>query len=885
MRLTSGLMLALLCAAPNPSAWAQNPLPRAALTTATKASELNLLLLEVRLDGSLLADTLTAYEVDNDILLPLGEMARLLTIGITLDSAARSAAGFVLREDQPFRLEMDASSVTLPSRSEAVDPTQIRWLDNDIYVPSRLLERWWPIDLELSLSALSLQVLPRETLPIQARLARESDGARLGSRGGAYQDPGFPRAQQDYRWVDVPFIDQTLGLQTSRDSTGQSRTNMTYNAFITGDLLGMEASMFVTGSQNQGSQHANPQARLTLSRHDPEANLLGPLRARTVAIGNVALPALNNVVRAVGGGNGLVVSNRPLNQPSSYGLHTLRGDLPPGWDVTLYFNDALIGFQQSRPDGLYQFADQPLVFGNNEFRLVFNGPLGQTRIEREAFLLDDTLTKPGNFYYTAGGQRGDDGSDRQNFHADFGLADSVAATAGLASIDLGLGTELRHYSNVGLRASALGMLMNADHVSAADGGSLTEVGVRTGLGRFSVDLTHTHLSHFSSDFFAASNDPLKQRTRARLTGRMLFSNGLVLPVGLDIFREVTASGRSSVNAQGRVSLNLRNTNYTNALNLQTYDGQRTTSGALQVYRRMAGIGLSGQMAYTLEPDSRLSSVAIMADKNLAQASRVSLGLMQSMTPNVTTVSAGYNRSFGSFGMGVNARYSSDGELGIGVQLFMAIGRDPRSGNWARNWQPMASAGAVSARAFVDANMNGIFDIGEVPVEGAGFLLNGGSRHPVRTNADGVAYMSHMAPRQYADVALDTGTLEDPQWQTAIPGVRVLPRPGKVVLVDFPVVMTSEIDGTVYLEEDGKTRGIGNALLELVNERGEVVATQRSAADGYYIVPAVRPGRYTLRLAAEQLRSLGLEANQSHPINMKADGDYVNGIDFTLRAAP
>jgi outer membrane usher protein FimD/PapC len=218
----------------------------------------------------------------------------------------------------------------------------------------------------------------------------------------------------------------------------------------------------------------------------------------------------------------------------------------------------------------------------------------------------------------------------------------------------------------------------------------------------------------------------------------------------------------------------------------------------------------------------------MADKNLTQASRMSLGLMQSMAPRVTTVSAGYNRNFGSFGMGVNARYSSNGEMGIGVQLFMAIGRDPRSGNWARNWQPMASAGAVSARAFVDANMNGIFDIGEVPVEGAGFLLNGGSRHPVRTNADGVAYMSHMAPRQYADVALDTGTLEDPQWQTAIPGVRVLPRPGKVVLVDFPVVMTSEIDGTVYLEEDGKTRGIGNALLELVNERGEVVATQRCA---------------------------------------------------------
>lgn len=887
-RLARTVFTALLSITSCQSVWAQDGQLKET-TAAVAPSEFNLLLLELQLDGSLLADTLTAYDVGNDILLPLGEMARLMRLGITVDTATHSAAGFLVQEDRPFRLELDAASVTLLSGREPVDPTRMRWLDNDIYVSARLLQNWWPIDLEFNLSTLSLQVVPRETLPIQARLARERDAARLSFRGGGYQDPGFPRAKPDYRLLDVPFIDQTLGLKTIRDSTGKTTTDMTYSAFITGDLLGMEASMFVTGVQNNaGTQYTqtNPEARLTLSRNDPDANLLGPLRAQTVTLGNVALPALTNVLRSGGGGNGWVVSNRPLNQPSSYGLHTLRGDLPPGWDVTLYFNGALIAFQQSRADGLYQFQDQPLVFGNNEFQLVFNGPLGQRRVERQVFLLNDTLTKPGNFHYTAGGQHGDDGSDRKTFQTDFGLADSLAATAGLITIDLGFGAEAQNYSNMGLRASAFGMLMSADHVSATNGGFLTEVGLRTGLGRFSIDVTHTQLSNFSSDFFVASTDPLTQRTRARLSGSVQLSEGLVLPVGLDVFREVTASGRSTVNAQGRLSFNLRNTSLTNALNLQTSDGNRLTSGALQVRRRVAGIGLSSQVTYTLEPDSQFSSVAMSADKNLSEASRVSLGLVQSMDPSVTTLAAGWNRNFGTFGLGVNARYSSNGEVGIGMQVFMAIGHDPRSGNWARNWQPMAASGAVSARAFVDDNMNGLFDMGEEPVEGAGFTFNGGSRHPVRTNADGIAYMTHMTPRQFADVALDTGTLEDPQWHAAKPGVRVLPRPGKVVQVDFPVVMTSEIDGTVYLLENGKTRGIGNALLELVNERDEVVAKQRSAVDGYYIVPAVEPGRYTLRLAAEQLLRLGLVADtQGHPIHMLADGEFVNGMDFTLLAEP
>jgi hypothetical protein len=466
------------------------------------------------------------------------------------------------------------------------------------------------------------------------------------------------------------------------------------------------------------------------------------------------------------------------------------------------------------------------------------------------------------------------------------LADNLAATAGLVSIDLGLSVEASHYSNIGLRASALGMLLSADRVSVSNGGSLTEVGLRTGLGRFSVGLTHTQLSHFSSDFFVASSDPVKQRTRARLSGSVAFSEDLVVPLGLDVFREVTVSGLSSLNAQGRLSLNLQNTSLTNALNLQSTEGGNLISGVLQARRRVAGVGLSSQLAYTLGPGSRFNSVAIAADKNLSDTARINLGLVQSLEPRVTTLAVGYNRNFGSFGMGVSARYSSTGEVAVGLQLFMSIGRDPRSGNWTRNWQPMAAAGAVSARAFIDANINGIFDPGEIPVEGAGFSLNGGNCHPVRTDADGTAYMSNMTPRQYVDLALDTGTLEDPQWQVAVPGVRVLPRPGKVVLVDFPVVMTSEIDGTVYFEENGKTRGIGNALLELVNERGEVVASQRSAADGYYIVSAVKPGRYSLRLAPEQLRSLGMVALvPSQPVNMKADGEYVNGIDFTLRAAP
>jgi hypothetical protein len=85
----------------------------------------------------------------------------------------------------------------------------------------------------------------------------------------------------------------------------------------------------------------------------------------------------------------------PADQPTSFDRHTLQGDLPPGWDVELYYNEALVGFQQSRPDGKYSFDDQPLAYGPNEFRLVFHGPLGQLRVERQSFLLEQSAVPRG----------------------------------------------------------------------------------------------------------------------------------------------------------------------------------------------------------------------------------------------------------------------------------------------------------------------------------------------------------------------------------------------------------------------------------------------------------------------------------------------------------
>jgi hypothetical protein len=117
------------------------------------------------------------------------------------------------------------------------------------------------------------------------------------------------------------------------------------------------------------------------------------------------------------------------------------------------------------------------------------------------------------------------------------------------------------------------------------------------------------------------------------------------------------------------------------------------------------------------------------------------------------------------------------------------------------------------------------------------------------------------------------------------GARVLPRPGLVQVLDFPVAATADIDGTVYLWEGSARRAVGDAVVELVDARQQVVQRVRSASDGFFTLPQVLPGDYRLRVSGEQVTKLRLQGNAERTLRIGPDSDFVNGQDLELRRLP
>jgi hypothetical protein len=190
--------------------------------------------------------------------------------------------------------------------------------------------------------------------------------------------------------------------------------------------------------------------------------------------------------------------------------------------------------------------------------------------------------------------------------------------------------------------------------------------------------------------------------------------------------------------------------------------------------------------------------------------------------------------------------------------------------YVQDWQPMSGAGFASAHAFVDKNDNQKFDIGEEPVSGASFIINGNAAPDVKTDDNGRALIRRLPVRSFANIAIDAASLEDVQWQAG------------AAILELPVVLTAELDGNVSILGAAGVRPIGNALVEIIDGAGNVVRSTKSASDGYFVVTGIKPGAYKARISPSQLAKLKLVADRELDVLIPPDGKFPPSIAFKVR---
>ena len=854
-------------------------------TNAPKASDWvprdqDLRIFEVAVQQYRLDDVVTGYQFENIVLLPMGALSELMQIAIEIRPG--EASGFVIREDRTLFLDTSRSEITLQGVIEKYNPDRVHVLTDDIYVDADLLGRWFNMSFDVDLFASRINVRSDTPLPFVQRLEREKRIAKALSRLNQNQND-YPRYEEPYRDWSAPFVDQNIRLSRRKTEDGDTITNYDYSTYATADLARHEATLYFSGNDEDQSD----EFRLSLGRKDPDGDLLGFMNATEYTLGHVTEPRVALVNQPSSIEAGAQISSAPLGQQSEIDRNRFIGDLLPGWEVELYRNNVLIGYQPEPVNGQYDFQDVPLLLGSNFFRLEFYGPQGQRRTEEVRYDLNQSLVRPGEQNYRATVTEDEIDGSRALLQYQAGIARRMSLALNVADIPLDErdGSREQHsYLNAGLRTYWDNFFVSFDAIDDTESGDAFEISLQTRYKDVIIGITETALNEFFSEEFRPSDVELSRRSQYRIDAAIPPGYLPRIPFSFEYTRDDFAEGGKSTRLENLLSVNARGFSISNLLTFQEItDQDPTTTGSLQLSTYYTDVRLRGTISYELDPENEFTNVLLTADPGQIGDYLMSVGLSYTPDDDLTEVSVSGNKSRGRFNLSLGARYNTDEEITLDASLTVGLGREPRNQTWVSEARTMASTGSASIRAFIDHNQDGVFNGSDEPLPDIGFLIGGGVNQ-TRTDASGIAFLTGLPVHQPVSVTVAPQTVFDPLWTVELAGVNVVPRPGMPVQIDFPIFVTGEIDGTVFVQRDGRQLGAGRVFVELVDLDGEVVKSTTTAFDGFYIISQIPFGEYRLRISESQQASLGQVARDIEGLVIDSESLFQNGFDFVLREA-
>ena len=818
------------------------------------------LLFDARLGHYRLGDGVRGYQIPGGTCVDLADVILALDIPVRLDKKLRRATGWAFEERRTVLVDREAGTVQIMNNVAKLGPNDIFDTPEGWCVATARLGSWLGINLQADQGNALLIVNSTTKLPVEMQMERRARAARVRNVA-AFDLKSLPHSETPFRGVRMPSVDAVVSVGGLKDrGRGTGQINRSYELYAAG-----EVGPIAYNARLSSTRKGVPESlRVQAYRTDPEGRLLGPLKATSVAAGDISGFSTPLVAQS-SAGRGAMVTNRPVERRDSFDRTDFRGELPQGWDAELYRNGQLLMFANDRADGRYEFLDVPLLYGQNRFEIVLYGPQGQIRRETRNVPVGLDSIPPRKSFFWAGvyedghdliGLGGSGRYGRSGWRGTFGLERGLNAKTSLAALAHSLVLEdglRRNYAELALRRAVGPTLAEFSASQTSGGGSALRAQV---LGELSN-------AYFSAETILARGHFRSDRIALDVTGLHTVSldhsfkvGSSFVPVHLESRYTTRSSGLDSLDTAARISTSIGRMSLTGEVNWR--DERRKygpgqpgiLEASLLANARIGKVRLRGETRYRLRPDSRFDSGTLVAEWSAGRGDernrgdwRAEIGYDRPLRR--ARVGLGYVRRFETLALTGSIEAGSDGSLAGGLNLAFSLGPVPTDrGGMRMTSNRLATQGQAVARIYRDLNGDGIRQSDE-PLEHDVQLTAG--RVPVGrlTGKDGQVLIDSLEPYQPVLIGIDASSLPDPLVQPATPGVVVTPRPGVAVAIELPLASAGDVDGTLVHSGGGSFAGVE---LELVNTEGRVASTTRSDFDGFFLFEGVPYGRYSVRIA-------------------------------------
>jgi len=831
-----------------------------------------------------------AITTKNDIAFEFEALMSTLEFPIEQETNSRIYSGWYISPSNRFKMDisnLDEVQVKTPVSTQIFSSKDIFYRDDILYITRSAIEKVFSISFEITPQNLEARIKTQVRLPLLDRITRQGKVTSSFNRSES-------RFFELYRGYEL-LSPQILDFQTSvtyRDSNERLLTN--YSLLGARDVGQVHTNVFLSGSDLDYLSNA----RLTFSKESLKSDLLGIFDATSVEVGDVRPVRQGS---SNGEALGIRVSNTKLNNVFDVQVTNLVGPIQIGWDVELYRNGTLIKQQFDVQTGQYEFLDTALIYGENNFEIVMYSPQGEIVRDAKTIVIDKSLFESDELIYTVSlvdstknmfnvGNNSSEFDTGYQFSSDFrksyggkylvglGLSSNFGGEVSGSSLNLSLNTHLFNSTSASFnyavddKGNFLGSV--SSRLTAFNqpiGVSLSYSEIQSnGNTNQNISTTGLRLDHNAVipifDLFSINAESKLLISETNNYSSLNFENSL------------SASG-----SLGAISLlsNYEENDFFNDDTMQK-DVESSLTGSLSYFKGLGPVFTRFGLSYDNSDEFELSNAFASFNWNINAKNRVRLNYTQNLIDDSSLTSFQYGLRTSFADIYTNASLRSTGEWEVGATFrFSLSGQSVAHGNYIQTSRFLTQSGNISVRVFNDENLNGIYEPSEAVLEGVEVLA---LQHLVKdtTNSEGLAVLTNIPNHKLTDITVDQDTFPDFYFKPLVEGVAITFRRGFTDTLDFPVALTREVEGTVYIQKGDTLEAARSVPLIIKNRVGKQVASTSSEYDGFYLVTGLFAGQYTIEIDPEYLSRKRIEKSPAIPFTIDIKNSEYYVFDFELQ---
>ncbi len=800
---------------------------------------------------------IVAIKEGYDVMISLTDFLVAAGFPIKVDGQKGTAQGWYIRENQKFALDVKAQQVTVSNKVQKIKSEDVRLDGEDILVRGQILAQWFEFNLSVNPQGQNMNIVSAQDWPIQEKM----DRIRRQQKTPLRLPPKEPRRDESYKVAQIPNIDVNLRQSMIKTEDGRSLTSSGYTVQGVGDLLGHSANTTVIGSDVEpvGSVY------MSLSKESEEANLLGPLKARYYELNDVQtvnVPFSGSAPSE----RGARVTNK--NRFVTTDTETqIEGMGTPGWDVELYRGQQYLGGTVVGEDGRYSFEKTSLFAGENKFRIVQYGPLGELREEEKILAVapgvydratgayDVSLSQQNTRTYEAvPSQDPDRGTPHLAATYERQFTELITLKSGIQAREQN--EDLNMYFYTGAVTVYKNYILNADMVTTDENTYMGAFTARKNFGR------HNMIGRvlYQGEGFTTEPSAGSPQFPSFLSASVS-SNGPFMPylekqrMTYDASFATSLRGNGNLLAAGdfAVASRFRRLLLNNGLSfvassyaVGNQEDVQELRGFSSVRGRAWDISWRGTLDYELFPAPEFVRMDLEASKSFSKNLQGQAGFEYQFENSYSLASASLNWLHDKVIVSPTLSVDSNSAVTALVNVRFGMSYDPHTHEIALKGGQLSGKGGISAFVYLDKNGDGFFNKGDEVLPDV-IVEAPQSGRTGTTDKNGETFLYDLAANKITDIVVQESSSFEPNWVAGTPGRSLRPRPGSVGRIEFPILRGGEMDGTVYISssDDGEGVEAGNVILGLITPSGKVEKEFISDYDGYFSTDRLRPGVYYL----------------------------------------